>query len=315
MKIIFMGTPDFAAASLQALIDAGYEIPLAVTKEDKPVGRGGHLRPSDVKVCAQKAGIPVYQPHSVKTEEAYKVLAEKAPDLIVVAAFGQIIPKEILELPKFGCINVHASLLPEYRGAAPIQWAILDGKQETGVSIMKMNEGLDTGDILSVSRTPIAPDETGGSLFDRLSALGAQLLLDTIPKLEAGSLTPVRQPEKSPTPYARMIRKSDGRIDWNRSAEEIERQIRGLSPWPSAFTEWNGKTLKIWKGRVDQEKPEDASASAGEICGVEPDGIRIRCGSGTLVVESLQMAGKKRMDAAAFLRGHRIEAGMCFKSE
>lgn len=315
MRVIFMGTPDFAAASLQALIDAGYDIPLAVTKEDKPVGRGGRLRESDVKICAKKAGITVFQPHSVRTKEAYQVLAKEAPDLIVVAAYGKIIPKEILELPKLGCINVHASLLPEYRGAAPIQWAILDGKKETGVSIMKMNEGLDTGDILSVSRTPIAPDETGGSLFERLSALGAQLLLDTIPKLAEGAIAPVRQPEESPTPYARMIRKSDGRIDWRCSAEEIERKIRGLSPWPSAFTEWNGKMLKLWKARVDREVPEDASAAPGEICGTGPDGIRVRCGSGVLVVESLQAAGKKRMDAAAFLRGHQMERGMFFESE
>ena len=236
MKVVFMGTPDFSVGTLEALVEAGYEITGVVTQPDKPKGRGKQMMPTPVKEAAEKHGLPVYQPRRVRDAEAIEEIRKMEPDVIVVVAFGQIIPKEILDMPKYGCINVHASLLPAYRGAAPIQWAVMNGDEVSGVTIMKMDEGLDTGDMLTKVEVPLAADETGGSLFDKLAAAGAKLLVETLPKLEKGEVTPEKQPEISTTEYARMIKKEDGKIDWTKSAVEIERQIRAMSPWPSACT-------------------------------------------------------------------------------
>lgn len=306
MKIIFMGTPDFSVGALKALAENGYEIAAAVTQPDKPRGRGKEARMTPVKKAALELGIPVYQPLRVREEAFMNTVREIAPDVIVVSAFGQIIPKALLELPKYGCINIHASLLPKYRGAAPIQWAVIDGEEVSGVTIMQMDPGLDTGDMLERTEVPLAPDETGGSLFDKLSRAGAELLIRTLHKLETGALEPEKQPEESPTPYARMIRKEDGRIDWNMEAEAIERRVRGLNPWPSAYTSLNGKTLKIWRAEV---LPRDSEKAPGTVAEAGKNGLDVQTGKGMLRILEVQLEGKKRMDTDAFLRGCRVEAG------
>ena len=225
----------------------------------------------------------------------------------MVVAFGQIIPQSILELPPYGCINVHASLLPKYRGAAPIQWAVIDGEPESGVTIMKMDTGLDTGDMITKVVVPIEKDETGGSLFDKLSEAGAKLLVDTLPSLADGTAVYEKQPEESPTPYAAMIQKQLGNIDWKRPAVEIERLIRGLNPWPSAFTKLNGKTLKIWSAQVLNESEKDAAAVPGTILSADAQGLCVKTGQGVLNITELQLEGKKRMDTPAFLRGYAVK--------
>lgn len=325
MKIVFMGTPDFAVTTLQALIDSGHEVIAAVSQPDKPFGRKAEMRPTPVRAAAEAAGIPVLQPRRLKDPEFTEHLEQLAPDVIVVAAYGKIIPGFILELPKYGCLNVHASLLPKYRGAAPIQWAILDGEPETGISIMKMNEGLDTGDILNTARVQITDTETGGSLFDKLAAAGGRLLVETLAMVEAGAVRPEKQPADSPTPYARMIVKEDGLIDWNRSAAEIERQVRALDPWPCAYTRLNGKLFKVLCSRVlpvsaetgtneagcDRIKEPDAAAALpGSILAAGSAGIDVCTGAGVLRITEVQLEGKKRMAAVDFLRGHPLEAGV-----
>ena len=244
MKIIFMGTPDFAVGTLEALHEAGHEVTLVVSQPDKPKGRGHELQPTPVKAAAERLGLPVFQP--VKVREATEVLEQTEADVMVVAAFGQLIPSGILHMKKYGCINVHASLLPKYRGAAPIQWAVIDGEKESGVTIMQMDEGLDTGDMLAKAVVPLDEKETGGSLFDKLSIAGAKLCVETLAKLEKGEITAEKQGE-SPTAYASMLKKSMGNIDWTKDAVSIERLVRGLNPWPSAYTTLNGKTMKIWQ--------------------------------------------------------------------
>ncbi len=306
MKIIFMGTPDFSVGTLEALLAAGHEITLVVSQPDKPKGRGHELMPTPVKEAALKHGLPVYQPKKVRDPEVVRKLRETEADAMVVIAFGQIIPKEILEMKRYGCINVHASLLPKYRGAAPIQWAVIDGEKESGVTIMQMDEGLDTGDMLLKGSLTLAPDETGGSLFDRLSTLGAELCVEALERMEKDELKPEKQGE-SPTAYARMLTKEMGCLDWSQSAEKLERLIRGLNPWPSAYTRLGDKTLKIWSARVC-EKPE-GSVSCGEIFRVNKDGFFVACGEGALEITELQLQGKKRMDTGAFLRGFRLEPG------
>ena len=241
MKIVYMGTPDFAVPPLAALVKAGYEVTAVITQPDKPKGRGKTLLPTPVKEEAMKHEIPVYQPQKVREPEFVEVLKNLAPDMIVVAAFGQIIPKEILDMPKYGCINIHASLLPKYRGAAPIQQAVIDGEKESGVTIMKMGMGLDTGDMISQAVVTLREDETGGSLFDRLAETGASLLIQTIPSIENGTATYTKQPEESPTPYAAMITKKMGLLDFSGNAEVLERLVRGMNPWPSAYTFLNNK--------------------------------------------------------------------------
>ena len=312
MKIVFMGTPDFAAESLKALIDDGREVAAVFTKEDKPAGRGKKITASPVKELAQKCSIPVFQPHRVKDDESYQILSDIRPDLIVVAAYGQIIPQRILDLPEYGCINVHASLLPAYRGAAPIQWAVINGDRESGVTIMQMNAGLDTGDMLAKTVVKLAPDETGGSLFDRLSRAGAQLLVEILPKIESGEISPEKQPEESTTPYARMIVKSDGAIDWNRDAVSIERLIRGLNPWPSAYSFLGGKQVKFWSAAVLET---ESGKEPGSVFNVDKKGFSVQTGRGSLRILELQMTGKKRMTADAFLRGHALTGEEHFVTE
>ena len=310
MKTVFMGTPDFAVPPLHALIEAGYEVAAVVTQPDKPQGRGKTLLPTPVKEEALMHEIPVYQPQRVrKNPEFLETLKEIDPDIIIVAAFGQIIPKEILELPKFGCINIHASLLPKYRGAAPIQQAVIDGEKESGVTIMQMGEGLDTGDMISKIIIPLAQDETGGSLFGKLAQAGAELLIKTLPSIEQGTAEREKQPEESPTPYAAMITKQMGLMNFSKPAEELERLVRGMNPWPSAYTFINGKTLKVWKCKVSGEQTD---AIPGTVFLTDKEGIHVACEKGTLILTEVQLEGKKRMDTEAFLRGYHIEKGTCF---
>ena len=310
MKIIFMGTPDFAVGTLRSLAEAGHEITLVVSQPDKPKGRGHAMVPTPVKVVAEELGIPVFQP--VKIREAKDVLEKTEADVCVVAAFGQIIPASILHMKKYGCINVHASLLPKYRGAAPIQWAVIDGEKESGVTIMQMDEGLDTGDMLAKAIVPLDEKETGGSLFDKLSEAGGRLCVETLAKLEKGEITPEKQGE-SPTAYASMLDKKMGNIDWNKSAVVIERLVRGLNTWPSAYTHLDGKTLKIWACDV---LPQSASkGESGEILEVTKDAIHVQTGDGILVLREIQLAGKARMDAGAFLRGYKVVPGTVLSAE
>ena len=308
MRVVFMGTPDFSVGTLRELAKAGHEIAGVISQPDKPKGRGKNLQPTPVKEAAMELGLPVYQPQKVRDPEFIQVMKELNPDVIVVVAFGQIIPKEILHMPKYGCINVHASLLPAYRGAAPIQWAVINGDKESGVTIMRMDEGVDTGDMINKVIVPLNEKETGGSLFDRLSESGAKLLVETLPMLEDGSAVFEKQPEESTTPYAAMISKKMGELDWAKSATELERLIRGLNPWPSAFSHLNGKTLKIWEASVEEENGE--KKAPGTVLQADAKGFRIQTGEGILKIDTLQMEGKKRMDAQAFLRGYTVEEGM-----
>ena len=298
-----MGTPDFSVGTLEALVEAGHEVVLAVTQPDKPKGRGKEMQFTPVKECAMKYQIPVYQPKRIREAECVEELRKYQADIMVVVAFGQILPKEILEMAPYGCVNVHASLLPKYRGAAPIQWAILDGEEVTGVTTMQMNEGLDTGDMLLKTEIRIEEKETGGSLHDKLAAAGAKLCVETLRGLEAGEIQPIPQGD-STTSYAKMLDKQLGNIDWSRSAIEIERLIRGLSPWPSAYTNWNDKVMKIWDAKVSKET---TSEEPGTIIKVEKEAFYVQTGKGSLQICELQIPGKKRMDAGAFLRGYQIK--------
>ena len=304
MKIVYMGTPDFAVNPLHALAEAGYDVAGVITQPDKPKGRGKTMLPTPVKEEAMKHGFPVYQPVKVRDPEFLQVLEKLDPDIIVVAAFGQIIPKSILELPKYGCINIHASLLPKYRGAAPIQQAVIDGEKESGVTIMRMGTGLDTGDMISKIVVPIAKDETGGTLFDKLAEAGAKLLVETLPHIFDGTAVYEKQPEESPTPYAGMITKQMGLINFGKSAEELERLVRGF---------WNGKTLKVWESFVVKSEEAGAEKSEpGTVVKTDKKGIYVACGEDVLVLSQVQLEGKKRMDADAFLRGCHIETGSRF---
>ena len=320
MKIVFMGTPDFAVPTLEALYQSRHEVAAVVTQPDKPKGRGKAMAMPPVKEKALEYGIPVYQPVRVRKDEAFfEELTKIQPDVIVVIAFGQILPERILNLPKYGCINVHASLLPKYRGAAPIQWAVIDGCEYSGVTTMQMNEGLDTGDILLTEKVKLDPKETGGSLFDRLSDVGAQLLVKTLEEAKAGTLKPQKQNEEEAS-YVKMIKKSFGELDFSKEADALERLIRGLNPWPSAFTHLNGKMLKIWdadvytKEQAEAEFPEYSTdfkgAEPGQIAAVLPHTFFIGCGKDLLKVNEVQAEGKKRMTSDAFLRGSRLEKGM-----
>ncbi len=306
MKIIFMGTPDFAAASLEALIASKHEIMAVVTQPDKPKGRKGELTPSPVKTIAVEKGIKVYQPVRVREQEFVEILRGYNPDVIIVVAFGQIIPESILEIPKYGCVNIHGSLLPKYRGAAPIQWAVLDGEKETGVTTMLMDKGIDTGDILLKRVINLTEDETAGSLFDKLMVLGAETILETLEGLENGSITPEKQGE-SPTDYAKMLTKAMGLIDFTRTAAELDCFIRGMNPWPSAYTVLDGKTLKIWKA-----KPVDGNGGAGSVLSVGKDSFIVCCGEKALEILEVQLEGKKRMSAGDFLKGTHLEPGTEF---
>ena len=306
-----MGTPDFSVGTLEALVEAGHEVCLVVTQPDKPKGRGKEMQYTPVKEAALKHGIEVYQPRRIREAECVEKLRQYNADIMVVVAFGQIIPKEILEMVPYGCVNVHASLLPKYRGAAPIQWSIIDGEAVTGVTTMQMDEGLDTGDMLLKTEVPITAEETGESLHDKLAKAGAALCVETLAKLQEGSIVPEKQGE-SPTAYAKMLDKKLGNIDWTKSAVEIERLVRGLNSWPSAYTYWNKKVVKIWKASVTDE---NSNEQVGTVVKVEKDGFYVQTGNGLLKVLELQIPGKKRMDAGAFLRGYTIEPGEVFHQE
>lgn len=307
MKVIFMGTPDFSVGTLEALIEAGHEVALVVTQPDKPKGRGGKMQYTPVKEVAVAHNIPVYQPKRIREPECIEELRKYNADIMVVIAFGQILPKEILEMTPYGCVNVHASLLPSYRGAAPIQWAVINGEKVSGVTTMQMNEGLDTGDMLLKVEIPLDEKETGGSLHDKLAEAGARLCVETLDALKAGTVTPEKQGD-SPTAYAKMLDKHMGKIDWKMSAKEIERLIRGLNPWPSAYTRWNenDKGMKIWEAEVAEGQTDKAD---GTVVEVAKDGFFVQTGDGLLKITALQIPGKKRMDAAAFLRGYQMETG------
>lgn len=300
MRVVFMGTPDFSVPALER-IATEHEVVAVVTQKDKPKGRGMSVSYTPVKESALKLNIPIYQPDKVKEESFVDELRKLDPDVIVVIAFGQILSNDILTLPKYGCINVHASLLPKYRGAAPIQWAVIDGEEKSGVCTMKMDEGLDTGDIIDVDEITLDPKETGGSLFDKLSKLGGELILKTLQNLEFGKATFIKQDDSKST-YAKKMTKELGHIDFTKDAESIERLIRGLNPWPSAFTYLDGKVMKIWDADV-----VDASGVPGTVISEEKDSFVIATGSKALKVNELQLEGKKRMKASDFLNGRSIE--------
>jgi len=305
MRIIFMGTPDFSVGTFEALIAAGHDIVLAVTQPDKPKGRGGKMQYSPVKEKALQHGIPVFQPKKVREAKCIEKLRTYEADIMVVIAFGQILPKEILEMTRYGCVNVHASLLPKYRGAAPIQWAVINGESVSGVTTMQMDEGLDTGDMIMKTEVTLDDKETGGSLFDKLSEAGASLCVKTLEALEEGTAVFEKQGETT-TEYARMLHKDMGSIDWKNDAQTIERLIRGLNPWPSAYTKWDGKVMKLWEADVVLQ---NSKHEPGTVVSVEKDSFCVQTGDGLLKVRSLQIPGKKRMEADAFLRGYKIEEG------
>ncbi len=306
MKIVFMGTPDFAAGILEDIIKAGHEIALVVTKEDKPRGRGKEVTFTPVKEVALKHNLPVFQPHRIKDAEAIETLKKYEADVFVVVAYGQILSREILDMPKKICVNIHASLLPKYRGAAPIQWAVIDGEQYTGVTTMRMEDGIDTGDIIETITYELKSDETGGSLFDKLMELGGKLIVSTLEKIENGTATFTKQDDSKST-YAKMLNKKLGDIDFSMDAVSIERLIRGLNPWPSAYTSLNGKNLKIWKAVTKEDEYE---GQPGEIVYVSEDEMYIKTGKGVLSIIELQLEGKKRMYIQDFLHGNKIEKGI-----
>lgn len=300
MNVVFMGTPDFAVPSLENIAKV-HNVQAVFTQPDKPVGRKMVLTPPDVKVCAEKLGIPVYQPVKLKDSDSYEIIKELNPDVIVVVAYGQILPENILNIPKYGCINVHGSLLPKYRGAAPIQWSVLNGDKVTGVTTMYMEKGLDTGDILETKEYEIGINDTAGEVFDTLAEMGGKLILDTLEKAEKGQLHPIKQ-DDSKSSYAKMLDKSMCNIDFSKTNLQVHNRVRGLSPWPVASTKLNGKVLKIFETRLAEGK-----GKPGEILNTNP--LTIACGEGAVVVNTVQLQGKKKMDSKAFLQGHKLEKG------
>ena len=337
MKIVFMGTPDFAVGALEAIVEAGHQVAAVVTQPDKPKGRGTEMQMTPVKQCALSHGIPVFQPVKIKEPEAVEELRGYGADLFVVAAFGQILSEEILFMPKYGCVNIHASLLPRYRGAGPIQWSIINGEKITGVTIMQMEKGLDTGDMLFRTEVDIAPRETADTLHDKLAAAGAKLIVEAIPKIEAGEIRPEKQRDEDSS-YAKMLTKAMGRIDWSLQADQLDCLIRGLISWPGASTVFRGKTLKIWEeepisetqaqeesqrsvdrdgeptaGRESQPVTEKG-AQPGTIVRVDRDAFYVQTGRGLLKILEVQPEGKKRMAVKDFLLGYPVKAGEAFTS-
>ncbi len=312
LRIIFMGTPEFAAISLKALLAGEDEIVAVVTQPDKAKGRSKKLQPPPVKVVAENAGIPVLQPTTdIKSDQFYRGLASYRPDLIVVVAYGRLLPKKLLDLPPLGCINLHGSLLPKYRGAAPIQWAVINNEQEVGVTIMQMDEGMDTGDMLCRSRITTAPDETAGTLFDKLAVLGSDTLKKAVHGIKAGCLVP--QPQKHElASYAPRLAKKDGLIDWTKEAQTLEPLIRGLDPWPAAFTFIDGRRLRLFAPEIVFMKTE---AEPGTILQADAAGFIVACGDNALQFHAVQPEGKKRMPTEQWLRGAQIEPGTRFSME
>ncbi len=303
LRLVFMGTPDFACPSLLKLIERHEDILAVVTQPDRPKGRGQQLTPPPVKALAERHGLTVIQPSKVRAPEFIDVMKGLSPDLIVVVAFGQILPKALLEVPRFGCINVHASLLPRYRGAAPINWCIINGETETGVTTMQMDVGLDTGDMLIEKSTPIDPDEDSSALHDRLAVIGAEALAETLDLLPGGRLLSRKQ-DDALSCYAPMLRKEDGMIDWEKGPRAIKNLVRGMTPWPGAFTFLGGTTMKILRASV-----ANGSGSPGTVLRTGKTGIEVACSGGSLIIEELQMEGRKRLKAAEFLAGFKIEPG------
>ena len=310
MRVVYMGTPDFAVKPLEALINNNYEVVGVFTQPDKPVGRKAILTPPPVKVVAESNNIPVFQPDSLKNGMGVKILETLKPDVVIVVAYGKILPKDFLEFAKYGCINIHGSILPEYRGAAPIQWSVLDGKEFAGVTSMQMNEGLDTGDILLVEKTKIEENETSGDLYERLTVLGADVLLKTLEAIKTNSLNPQKQ-DDSKSSYAKMLDKSLSKIDWNLKASEVHNKIRGLDPWPVALTTFDGKNLKLFRSRL---LSENYNKQAGSVI-KSKDGIIVVCGDKKAVlITEVQLEGKKRMSAVDFSRGANLSDGVIFES-
>lgn len=308
MRIVFMGTPEFAVPALTALVEGGHKVVGVVTQPDRPKGRGKAVLRTPVKEKALEYGLKVYQPPRVREPQFTEILKALKPDIMVVAAFGQILPGAILEIAPLGCVNIHASLLPRYRGASPIQQAIIDGEKETGITTMMMDEGLDTGDILEKIVMPIAEGETGGSLHDKLKEAGAGLILTTLRKLEEGTMVRTPQTEEGAS-YAKQLNKQMGDIDWAMEGESIERLVRGLDPWPGTYTGWNGKTIKIWKARVLQEENDGV---CGEVVVSDRHRLFVKTGKGTLSILELQPEGKKRMAVEEFLRGYPVKEHTVF---
>lgn len=318
MNVVFMGTPDFAVGALEAIIEAGHRVAAVVTQPDKPKGRGKEVQMTPVKACAMAHGIPVFQPVKVKDTEAVEMLRGFQADIFVVAAFGQILSEEILNMPKYGCVNIHASLLPKYRGSAPIQWAIINGEKITGVTIMQMDKGIDTGDMLMKTEVVIDSKETGDSLHDKLAQAGARLIVEALSKIESGDVMPVKQNDEESC-HAKMLQKSMSRIDWQQSAESLDRLIRGLISWPGAATVYRGRTLKIWEEEVAVQKELQAKdptactgtegAQPGTVVFVERDSFYVQTGDGILKILAVQPEGKKRMAVKDFLLGYQVKAG------
>lgn len=321
MRVIFMGTPDFAVPTLQALADSGQTIVGVFTQPDRPAGRGKKLKPSPVKVAAEELGLPIFQPETIKTNLWIEQLKDLSPEIIIVVAYGQILPKEILQLPNRGCINVHASLLPAYRGAAPIHWAVMSGETVTGVTTMLMNEGLDTGDMLLKKEIVISHESTTGQIHDKLAALGAELLIDTLHQLEMGSIIPT--PQAGDSNYAPLLKREHERLDWSRRALDLHNQIRGLNPWPGAFATFRGENLKIWRSipflsleRAEIEKGAKysklGSSDPGQIIQVLGDSLLVQTGEGILRIFEVQPAGKRSMPARDFFNGRHGQVGEKF---
>ncbi len=306
MRLVYMGTPDFAVGPLKALAEAGFEVLCAYSQPDRPKGRGLTLTPPPVKAFALSRGIDVRQPERVKNEAVYDELRAMAPDVIVVAAYGRLLPREILDIPKHGCVNIHASLLPKYRGAAPIQWSIVKGEKETGVTTMLMSEGLDEGDILLAEKTPIGPDETAGELYARLSGMGSQLIVETLRLIESGRAASVPQ-DGTRASFAPIIKKSDARIDFSLRAEEIVNLVRGFNPWPVAYTDFGGAMLKVYRA---EEAGKDESGVCGEVLVADAArGLRVACEGGAVTLLEVQPQGKRVMTAREYLMGYPLKAG------
>jgi methionyl-tRNA formyltransferase len=310
MRILFMGTPDFAVPCLDALVENGYEVAAVVTQPDRPKGRKGELTPSPVKQAALRHNLPVLQPEKVRAEEALQEIESYRPDLLITAAYGQILPKRLLDMPRLGCINVHASLLPRWRGGAPIHRAILEGDESSGVTIMRMVQALDAGDMISQVVVPIAEDDTVSTLHDKLAVAGAKLLIETLPSIENGTQTETPQDESLVT-YAPNLTRDDERIDWSRDARMIYNQVRGLNAWPVAFTTFSHKVMKIWQARIDEEESMP-SVKPGTVVKTTDDAIIVQCGKGTLALLEIQPAGKRRMPVSDYLRGVKIAPGEKF---
>ncbi len=308
-RIVFFGTPDFSIPVLKSLLQGPEEVVAVVTQPDRGKGRGRKFVPSPVKNLTLQQGLPLFQPEKVREEIFQKKIKDLQPDLFVLVAYGQILPKSLLEIPKHGAVNVHASLLPKYRGAAPIPWAILKGEKVTGVTTMMMDEGMDTGDILLQTEISMSDEETSETLHDQLALLGAQLLSETVKGMKAGSVHPIPQDHSKAT-YAPPLKKEDGQIDWSKDAKEIDRQVRALNPWPGAFTMWNGQLLKIYKGEV---REEISKRETGIVSWVGSDFIEVETGKASFIIKEVQLEGKRRMSVREFLAGHSIPVGAVFK--